>query len=103
MQAAILKHRSTLDEHQVSKLYRTAKEILFGGELKAQDSNLLISKLEIGKGVLVVTCTDSKTGLFVQLAGTVKDGPDMTTMTFGQKYCQEVRDGMRLNVATKIW
>lgn len=103
MQAALLKHRSTLDEHQVSKLYRTAKEVLFGGEPKAQDSNLMISKMEIGKGIFVATCTDAKTGIFVQLAGSIKEGPDMATMAFGQKYCQEVRDGMRQNIATKIW
>lgn len=103
MQAALLKHRSVLDEHQVANLYKTAKEVLFGKGPKVNDPNIMISSLEIGKGVRVVTCTDAKTGLFVQLSGTVKEGPDMAVMAFGHKYCQEVRDGMRQNVATKIW
>jgi len=103
MQAAILKHRSILDEYQVANLYKTAREILFTGAPKVNDPNILVSNIEISKGVRVVTCTDAKTGLFVQLSGAVKEGPDMAVMAFGHKYCQEVRDGMRQNIATKIW
>lgn len=100
MQAALLKHHSTLIEHQVEKLYGVAVKLLEGVK-SPNDPKVLVSSYKAANESLTVTVTDVDTGLFVQLTD------DKTTlkrlMTFGQKFCQETHDAMRGNVATKIW
>lgn len=105
MQAAILKQRSKLDEHVVSKLYKTAKRVFREPSAMADlatDQTILPSRLCAGP-ITIGTCTDTNTGLFVQLSGPDGCSDDKLMLTFGTKYCQEVTDTIRGNRATKIW
>lgn len=103
LQAAIMKNRSRLDEHLVSKLYKTAKAGFDATDLKGLvDSKTSINRSATAEGAVMVTCTDIETGLFVLLSKSTPESTDCL-MTFGKKFCQEYRDSMRQNVATKIW
>lgn len=101
LQNTLLSHRSTLDEHRVGKLYRDAR-LAYTDPKKTGDTKTLLSRVECNNGMVLVTCTDLDSGLYVQLVGEA-DKPQQSMLTFGQKFCQEYRDGMRGNVATKIW
>ena len=104
MQAALLKNRSVLDEHRVSKLYKTALLVYNGGAKatsSANDRTISLVCTTGRDGGLTVTCTDVETGLFIQLSGDPAKGWPL--LVFGKKFCQESRDQMRQNVATKIW
>lgn len=97
-----MKNRSVADEHLVSKLYRLAKAAFDVDDQKeAGDAKTSVAKIRNPNGTITVTCTDVDTGLFIVLA----KGPEQPDflLTFGKKYCQEYRDTMRQNVATKIW
>jgi len=105
MQAALLKQRSRLDEHQVSKLYKTARQVFRNPEAVAnlaQDQTVWTSRLCTGNLVLA-TCTDANTGLFVQFAGQQDAADDKLLLTFGIKFCQETVDTLRNHRSTKIW
>lgn len=99
IQAAILKHRSRLDDHTVSKLYKTAKQALTDPKAVG-DAKMMVGRYSTANGTVTVTCTDVDSGLFVQLVAEAGQEP---LLIFGQKLCQEYRDAMRHNVATKIW
>lgn len=101
LQNALLSRRSIVDEHRVGKLYRDARAA-YGDGKKVGDTKTLVSRIEWKPGMVLVTCTDVDTGLYVQLAGEVNN-PQQSMLTFGQKFCQEYQDKMRGNVATKIW
>ena len=103
LNTALMKHRSKLDEHRVAKLYAEARTLVLGSDLsvaQAQDKSVMRSVIR-SQALTIVTCTDAETGLFVQLAGL--EGGKGLLLTFGQKFCQEARDVMRQNVATKVW
>lgn len=101
LQSAILRHRSVLDEHLVSKLYAAAKSAI-AAEPKAADSSIWLTRNRIGD-YIVATCTDVATGLFVQLSGNPEKDVSAALVTFGQKFCQEIRDTMRHNAAITVW
>lgn len=102
MQAAILKNRSVLDEHRVSMLYKQAK-LLYGDPKVVASTTVWTSRVTTEGGAVTASCTDVETGLFVQLSGDPTKGVEEALLTFGHKFCQEVRDTMRQNIATKIW
>lgn len=102
MQAAILKNRSKLDEHLISKLYRAAAAALVAAP-KTIDPSMMLTRALCDSPAVLVTCTDLNTGLFVQLCGDPEKGVDSAFVTLGQKFCQEGKDSMRGNIATKIW
>ena len=108
IQAAIMKHRSRLDEHRVAQLYQMARTALRGSQTAAgsQDPKTLLTRAISSTGGVSVTCTDADSGLFVQLsedAGASSEKKGGALLTFGQKFCQENRDTMWQNIATKIW
>lgn len=106
MQTALLKARSKLDEFRVGVIYKAARDLFFEPKLtlaQQQDETMWRSRLVSTEGVVLVTCTDTATGLFVQLSGPGTAQETDLMMTFGQKFCQEGRDMMRQNIATKIW
>jgi hypothetical protein len=106
MQTALMKARSKLDEHRVGVVYKAARDLFFNPELslaQKQDQTTWRSRLVGADGIILVTCTDAETGLFVQLSGLGTATENDLMLTFGQKFCQEGRDMARQNIATKIW
>ena len=106
MQAAILKQRSVLDEHTVTGLYKSAKALFYDpAELGKADATKWKSRIvtDHTPPLVMATCTDVNTGLFVQLTAKTGAVDSDLMLTFGHKYCQEVTDTMRGNRATKIW
>jgi hypothetical protein len=104
MQAALMKNRSKLDENQVSRLYATAAAVLSAPDAARKDPKVAVSRVVATEGgVVIATCTDVDTGLFVQLSGDPAKGVERAMLSFGKKYCQEVMDTMRQQIATKIW
>jgi hypothetical protein len=105
LQACLMKFRSVLDERKVTGLYAAAKALFFNTKPSAsllQDSTMWRSRIATS-GVVLASCTDTETGLFVQLAGEPGATEDGLLLTFGVKYCVEWKDSMRSNVATKIF
>ncbi len=103
MQAAILKNRSALDEQKVAFLYRGARLHFMEPVAKATDKRVHATRSINQAGMVTATCTDPETGIFVQFTGDPGNGIEAALLVFGKKYCQEYRDAMRQNVATKIW
>lgn len=101
LQATVMKHRSKLDEDAVGRLYRQAR-LLFSGERVAVDPSMICSRIFFGTTV-IATCTDSGSGLFIQLSGEEGAAPDDLLLAFGQKFCQEAKDEIRGHIATKMW
>jgi len=102
LQAAIMKNRSRLDEHLVSKLYRMAKAAFDIEDQKdAGDAKTQMAMSVHPNGTITVTATDVETGLFIVLSR-IPNVPG-NFLTFGKKFCQERRDAMRQNTVTKIW
>jgi|PlaIllAssembly_1097288.scaffolds.fasta_scaffold131577_2 hypothetical protein len=105
LQATLMKYRSKLDERKITNLYKAAKTLFFQSNPSAsllQDQTMWRSRIA-NNAVVISTCTDVETGLFIQLAGDPNSHEDALLLTFGQKYCVEWKDAMRNNVATKIW
>lgn len=103
--ACLKKSRSMLDERTVSRLYEAAKELFAQPNPSPnllQDQTMWRSRIA-NSGVVLSSCTDVETGLFIQLSGDPNARPDDLLLTFGIKYCVEWKDTMRSNVATKIW
>jgi hypothetical protein len=101
MQAALMKHRSRLDEQCVNRLYRTAKQA-FARLGEVNEQGISVTRTVNGSTVSVA-CMDEETGLFVQLVGDEDKGLPGSLLTFGQKFCQETRDVQRQALLTKIW
>ena len=105
IQTTLLKNRSKADERKVTGLYKAAKSLFFAANPSTnllQDQTMWRSRIA-NNAVIVSTCTDVETGLFIQLAGDPNCREDDLLLTFGQKFCVEWKDSMRQNVATKIW
>lgn len=105
LQASLLKHRSKLDENRIVRLYKAAKDLFFDAKPSPsllQDQTMWRSRIA-NTGIVLSSCTDTETGLFIQLAGEPNCVEDSLLLTFGQKYCVEWRDTLRQNGATKIW
>ena len=103
--ATLMKYRSRLDENRLTRLYVAAKELFYAPNPSAsllQDQTMWRSRIATSV-VVLATCTDVETGLFIQLAGEPGCVEDSLLLTFGTKYCVEWKDTMRNNVATKIW
>lgn len=101
IQAAILKHRSKLDEAMVSRLYRTVLGLLRNPNGPA-DQDTIQSRV-VGENVVIITCTDKRSGLYVQLSGQLGVNPEDLTLVFGQKFCQEFRNPQDRTCITKVW
>jgi hypothetical protein len=107
LQTTLLKRRSSLDERTVVRLYKAAKAsyMLNGVQPEPQTGEgMWKSKvLDPVAHTALVTCTDMETGLFVAMSGPAVADENSVLLTFGQKYCVDVKDTLRLNIATKVW
>lgn len=95
----------------VQSLYDCATKEFFGQEQR-EPANFWIHResrptKEKGTEAVTVTVTDTDTGLFIQLGGTVfkttssaKEGP---FLTYGKKYLAEIKNPQLHNTAAKIW
>ena len=107
MQNALMKRRSTLDERTVCRLYKAARASYMTNGVQPEpptgEGTWKNKMLDPVLHTVTVTCTDIETGLFVALSGPAVADENSVLLTFGQKYCVDVKDTLRLNIATKVW
>jgi hypothetical protein len=107
MKAALMKHRSVVDEPLMNRMYRLAQNS-FGDERIQGEGGITLVRVVTRNSegvncIVTVTCTDDQTGLFIQLSGDSARGFSGAMLSFGQRYCQEHWDNMRRHIVTKIW
>lgn len=103
---ALMKHRSVNDTGTVTALYEAAKQLFFTPpspqDQHADAQKVLRSRIMSGP-IVIASCMDAETGLFVQLVGEGQASMDQLLLTFGQKWITEIRDPVSNSYVTKAW
>jgi hypothetical protein len=95
---AALKGRTTLTQALLAKLYKHALEAATAAT--SRENGFFHSRIET-PDYTVGTCTDVKTGVYVQLVKQ-KTNPHLL-LTLGQKFAMENVDTVRGNINTLFW
>lgn len=84
-------------------LYEMASKTITNGKYTVAEvpSTMMLSLMQQGNDILVVTATDRKTGNYIQLAK-VPNQP-RPLLTVGQKWAAESVNPQMGNVGTQIW
>lgn len=102
LESAIRNHSvvSGIGAQLLAKLYKLALDGLLNDTPAGREDGYSISKLTDGK-ICLVSVTESKTGLYLQLARV--EGQSGYYLTLGQKWAMEQFSPAHGNVSTVMW
>jgi hypothetical protein len=83
----------------VGRLYDSAKKVHAGAQSVPGD--FIINRYGGATGPVTVVATDERSGLFIQLQGTV--GQENLYLSSGKYFSCETQDTMRGHTSSKIW
>lgn len=98
LEAAIRRH-DTITAALVAKMYKHALSAVTSGQA-SNENGFFHSRLTSGNTV-IGTCTDARTGFFVQLVSHTNGAHHLLTM--GQRWVLESADPMRGTINTLFW
>lgn len=94
-----------MSNQSVMRLYVSCLSVFQGKDKPEADvykNRAVLNKVGKEKSDLVVaTCTDGKTGFFIQLSGTIT--ADSLSLSCGQKWAMEISDPRSSMTSTKMW
>lgn len=98
IEAAIRNHAG-ITGPLAARLYKHAMDAITNGRTSGENG-FFHSRLESGD-LIVGTCTDARTGFYIQLAG--RKGEPHYLLTLGAKWAMENVDAMRGNTNMLFW